>query len=270
MRAVIGGVGRLGEVALGAWGSPMAMTTRASRSVLKTALVILLIAAGAAVAGCGEGHGARAAPSRHSGAAPPSPCGGLEHWRGASLRRCTALVSRLAAVDSVALTAHPSSRVRATCEQAGRQARIPVVCPPLVPGDGVVADPNLYGAEGARQPETAGAFYLLTFNNGENVGHVHWIVGAGRGRSVQRNLFDPRVWAVPGRVRRLGERRYGPWTIAFYRFPPFPSGGQLGGHDLALAEVHGTTYFVSVHGRTHHDADAAMLIAILLSASPGR
>jgi hypothetical protein len=248
----------------------MAMTTRTSRSVLKTALVILLIVGGAAIAGCGGGRGAPTAAPRHNAAAPPSPCGGLEHWRGASLRRCTALVSRLAPVDSIALSAHPSSRVRATCEQAGRQARIPVVCPPLVPGDGVVADPNLYGAEGALQPETAGAFYLLTFNNGENVGHVHWIVGAGRGRSVQRNLFDPRIWEVPGRVRRLGERRYGPWTIAFYRFPPFPSGGQLGGHDLALAEIRDSTYFVSVHGRTHHDADAAMLIAILLSASPGR
>ena len=247
----------------------MAMTTRASRSVLKAALVILLIVGVAAIAGCGGGRGTRTA-QRHSAAAPPSPCGGLEQWRDGSLRRCTALVSRLAPVDSVALSAHPSRRVRATCEQAGRQARIRVVCPPLVPGDGVVADPNLYGAEGALQPGAPGAFYLLTFNNGENGGHVHWIVGAGRGGSVQRNLFDPRLWAVPGRVRRLGERRYGRWTVAFYRFPPFPSGGQLGGHDLALAEVHGTTYFVSVHGRTHHDADAAMLVAILLSASPRR
>ena len=248
----------------------MAMTTRAGRSVLKTALVILLMVGGAATAGCGGGPGTRTAAQRHSAAAPRSPCGGLQQWTDGSLRRCTALVSRLAPVDSLALSAHPSGRVRATCKQAGRQARIPVVCPPLVPADGVVADRNLYGAEGALQPKTAGAFYLLTFNNGENVGHVHWIVGAGRGQSVQRNLFDPRIWEVPGRVRRLGERRYGPWTVAFYRFPPFPSGGQLGGHDLALAEVRGITYFVSVHGRTHHDADAAMLIAILLSASPGR
>jgi hypothetical protein len=41
---------------------------------------------------------------------------------------------------------------------------------------------------------------------------------------------------VPGHVRRLGTRRYGPLTI-FFRFPQHPSGGVLGGHDLALAKV---------------------------------
>jgi hypothetical protein len=152
--------------------------------------------------------------------------------------------------------------VRSTCQQARREAQIPVVCPPLLPADGVVSDPNLYGAE---LSDATGDFYLLTFNNGENRGHVHWIVGAGAGESVQRNLFDPSIWEVPGHVRRLGRHRYGPWTIGFYRFPPYPSGGQLGGHDLALVRLGDITYFASIHGRTNHDADAAMLIAILLT-----
>jgi hypothetical protein len=39
--------------------------------------------------------------------------------------------------------------------------------PPLVPTDGVVADPGLFGAELMQ----AGEFYLLTFNNGDNRGH---------------------------------------------------------------------------------------------------
>jgi hypothetical protein len=60
--------------------------------------------------------------------------------------------------------------------------------------------------------------------------------------------------------------RYGPWVITFYRFPAHPSGGPLGGHDLAVSKVRGTTYFASIHGRAFHDADAAMLIAILLAA----
>ena len=141
--------------------------------------------------------------------------------------------------------------------------RIAFVCPPLVPADGVVRDPNLYGAE---PMGPAGDFYLLTFNNGQIIGHTHWIVGAGRRQTVHRYVFDPRIWAVPGRVRRLGERRYGPWPITFYRFPPYPSGGELGGHDLALAHLGDTTYFASIHGRTHHDADAAMLLAMLLTA----
>ncbi|MFL5895516.1 MAG: hypothetical protein ACJ76Z_10460 [Thermoleophilaceae bacterium] len=155
--------------------------------------------------------------------------------------------------------------MRSTCARARRQARIPVVCPPLIPVGGVVADPDLYGAFGPDPPDTSGDFYWLSFNNGDNAGHFHWIAGAGRGRTVQRNLFDPRKWDVPGRIRRLGERRYGPWAITFYRFPPHPSGGPLGGHDLALARLGATTYFASVHGRDRHDADAAMLIAILLT-----
>ena len=147
---------------------------------------------------------------------------------------------------------------------------MPVVCPSLVPMGGVVADPGLYGAYGPVLPDTSGDFYLLTFNNGDNAGHVHWIVGAGRGQTVQSNLFDPHMWDVPGRVRRLGERRYGPWAITFYRFPPHPSGGPLGGHDLALAKLGGTTYFASVHGWDHHDADTAMLIGTLLTAGGPR
>jgi hypothetical protein len=140
------------------------------------------------------------------------------------------------------------------------------VCPPLVPADGVIADRNLFGAE----IKEHGDFYLLTFNNGDNAGHVHWVVGAGRGRSLQRAQFDPRVWDSPGRIRSLGRRRYGPWTIELYRFPAHPSGGELGGHDLALARLRDITYFASLHGHGRHDADAAMLIAMLLTAPVSR
>jgi hypothetical protein len=228
--------------------------------------VIAVAVAGAAVVACGSDPRPSVTAS-HSAGLPPSPCRGIDPWSGAALRRCTALVSRWAPVDSVRLTTHLPLRVRSTCAQARRQVRVSVVCPPLVPADGVVSDPNLYGAESR---DSASEFYLLTFNNGQITGHTHWIVGAGRGRTVRRYLFDPRIWAVPGRVRRLGERRYGPWAITFYRFPPYPSGGELGGHDLALAHLGSTTYFASVHGRTHHDADAAMLLAMLLTADVPR
>jgi hypothetical protein len=239
-----------------------------SGSPLKHGLLLMAVIVAGAVAGvgaCGGGERASVAARRHSAAVPPSPCRGVEPWRGSALRGCVALVSLWAPVRSVRLTTRPSARVRATCEQARRQAHISVVCPPLVPADGVVGDPDLYGAE---LPDAARDFYRLTFNNGENAGHIHWIVGAGRGRSVLRNQFDPHNWDVPGRVRRLGARRYGPWTIGFYRFPPHPSGGALGGHDLALARLGDTTYFASIHGWAHHDADAAMLIAMLLTARP--
>ncbi len=229
----------------------------------KSVCAIAVVVAGAAVVACSSEQRPSVTASGHDAGLPPSPCRGIDPWNGAALHRCTALVSRWAPVDSVRLTPDLPARVRSTCAQARRQVRIAVVCPPLVPVDGVVPDPNLYGAE---PMDPAGDFYLLTFNNGQITGHTHWIVGAGRGQTVHRYVFDRRIWAVPGRVRRLGQRRYGPWTITFYRFPPYPSGGELGGHDLALAHLGDTTYFASVHGRTHHDADAAMLLAMLLTA----
>jgi hypothetical protein len=238
----------------------------------------VLLGAIGMLAACGGGRHLSATTTPHSARLNVSPCRGVDPWRGAALRRCTALVSRWAPVHSLRLTTRLAPRVRATCEQARRQARMPVVCPPLIPTGGVVRDPGLYGVGVPAHVPPArdstgtllGAFYFLTFNNGDNPGYTHWIVGAGRGDSVQRNLFNPRQWEVPGRTRRLGQRAYGPWTITFYRFPAYPSGGPLGGHDLGLTKVDGTTYFASVHGRNHHDASAAMLTAILLTADASR
>ena len=64
-----------------------------------------------------------------------------------------------------------------------------VVCPPFIPSGGVVTDPGLYGAFGPDPPDTAGDFYWLSFNNGDNAGHLHWIVGAGRGIASLFHIF---------------------------------------------------------------------------------
>jgi hypothetical protein len=62
----------------------------------------------------------------------------------------------------------------------------------------------------------------------------------------------------------IGGDRCAGYLIAIYRFPE--NDGQLEGHDVALATAAGITYFASVHGYGHDDADVAMLLAILLSA----
>jgi hypothetical protein len=226
-----------------------------------TAFTVAVVLA-VVLAGCGQRQMPTPGAPHHAALS----CRGMAPWTGATARRCARLVSRWAPVTSLHLTTRLPSRVLSTCAEARRQARIPVVCPPLLPSGGVVADPGLYGAHVLAPPRSTDDLYFVTFNNGENAGHTHWIVGAGRGRSTQKELFDGRSWDVPGRVRQLGARRYGPWAIAFYRFPPHPSGGALGGHDLALVRRGAMTYFATVHGHRHHDADAAMLIAVLLSA----
>jgi hypothetical protein len=228
----------------------------------KSVRFLAAVVAGIAIAGCGGNHDP-AVPGRHQEAdGHASPCRGVDPWTGDALRRCRALVGQWAPVHSLHLSTDIPQRVRSTCARARQQVGIAVVCPPVVPTGGVISDPNLYGAE---TRGSAGDFYLLTFNNGENGGYIHWIVGAGWGRTVENNLFDPRQWDVPGDIRPLGKRRLGAWTVSFYRFPSHPSGGPLGGHDVAVAKVGNTTYFATVHGHSHRDADAAMLLAILLT-----
>src|SRR5919108_2482661 len=160
--------------------------------------VMAVVVAAAAVVACSSDRRASVTTSGHDADLPPSPCRGIDPWKGAARRRCMALVLRWAPVHSVPMTTRLAPRVRSTCEQARRGSRMPVVCPPLIPTGGVVADPGLYGFEGSPLSDQASDFYLLTFNNGDNPGHIHWIVGAGLGNTVQRNLFDPRRWAIPG------------------------------------------------------------------------
>src|SRR5436305_796665 len=138
--------------------------------MMKSLWVIVVVGAGATVVACSSGQRSSVGASGHNTRLAPSPCRGVDPWKGAALSRCTALVSRWAPVDSIRLTTHLPARVRSTCARARRQVRVSVACPPLVPADGVVSDPDLYGAESRG---SAGDFYLLTFNNGQIAGHTH-------------------------------------------------------------------------------------------------
>ena len=138
-----------------------------SRFMMKKSLCVLaVVGAAATVVACSSGRRSSVIASGHNARLPPSPCRGIDPWNGAALRRCTALIARWAPVDSIRLTTQLPPRVRSTCAQARRQVRVPIVCPPLVPADGVVSDPNLYGAESRG---SASDFYLLTFNNGQTI-----------------------------------------------------------------------------------------------------
>jgi hypothetical protein len=165
-------------------------------------------------------------------------------------------------VRSVQLTTRVSPAVTATCAQVARATRIRVVCPPVVPSDGVTGEHDLYGPQ-VTDPDV----YTMSFNNGQVPGHIHWEAGAGSLEGIATAEFDERDWDAPSPkqpAHLIGAERCAGFLLMLYRFPQFD--GQLEGHDVALATVGGTTYFASVHGYAHDDADVAMLLAILLSA----
>jgi hypothetical protein len=166
------------------------------------------------------------------------------------------------AARGLELTNSVSPPVRAACAEAARATRIRVVCPSLVPADGVTSESDLYGPQ-VLTPDV----YTLSFNNGQVPGHIHWEAGAGTLAGIATAEFDERDWDAPEPKQPtvlIGGDRCGPYLIRIYRFPD--NDGQLEGHDVALAIVGGITYFASIHGYNHDDADVAMLLAILRSA----
>lgn len=175
---------------------------------------------------------------------------------------CLKYLQHAVPVHSIRLSAEVSRRVLKTCDQAARATHIRVICPPVTPADGVTGDPSLYGPQ-----IVSDGTYTMSFNNGQVTGHIHWEIGAATGSGVWRAEFDRSNWDAPlpkQPPRRISTRRHAGYVIKIYRFPD--SDGQLEGHDVALATEHGITYFASIHGHNHDDADIAMLLAILLAA----
>lgn len=215
---------------------------------------VILGALGLVMTGCGDRAGKQverdqvttaAACVAHTG--PPDAC----------LR----FIERVVRVRSLQLTAPAPSEVKASCGAAARTTHLRVVCPPIVPVGGVVADHDLYGPQVVNV-----STYSVSINNGQNPGHIHWEFGAIKGPERQLWVFDTSDWdASPPKhpARRIGQHRSLGYLIALYRFPD--NDGQLEGHDAAIAREGGISYFVSVHGHHDDDADIAMLLAILLA-----
>jgi hypothetical protein len=104
-----------------------------------------------------------------------------------------------------------------------------VVCPPVVPADGVVNDPQLYG------PQIVDRRSSVSLNNGQNPGHIHWEFGAGAGAAPRLWEFDRSNWDAPRPkhpARRIGAHRYFGHLVTLYRFPD--SDGQLEGRDAGF------------------------------------
>jgi hypothetical protein len=104
--------------------------------------------------------------------------------------------------------------------------------------------------------------YILSFNNGDIEGTVHWIVGGGDIGSLRKWVLEGSGNAYPGRARLLETRDIGDHLVKVYRFPPYPGGGANGGHVAALVPVGGQVVFASIHGTRWTDAVIAMALAL--------
>jgi hypothetical protein len=165
-------------------------------------------------------------------------------------------------VKSIEFTSKVPERVTTTCARAARKTA--VACPHNVPSGGVVPDRDLYGY---LYPPTDSS-YDLTFNNGDNPGRVHWMIGVGDPGNFRRRHLDQSAWVKKGRVVELGTRECAGHQITGYRFPPYPAGGPFGGHSAAVATEDGREYWASVHGRYNLDASIALLLDTLGADHP--
>ncbi len=220
---------------------------------IRLMLVAVVGLVGPLITACGETGGARAHIDL-----PETSAACVEN---ADPDGCLRFLQRAVPVRSIRLTARVPAQVEATCRAAARLTHLEVLCPPLVPIGGVVHDHELYGPQIVDRRS-----YSASINNGQNPGHIHWEFGAIRGPATRLWVFDRRDWDAPPNTppaRRIVRRRYLGHLITIYRFPE--NGGQLAGHDAAFASEGGISYFASLHGHRHDDADIAMLLAVLLS-----
>ena len=219
------------------------------------ALLALLALLGFVTTGCG-GTTRTHPPTNHGAASAACHAGGVPD-------ECLRFIEHVVRVRSMVLTARVAKQVGASCAGAGRETRLEVICPPLVPVGGVVNNPELYGPQ-----IVDGRSYSVSINNGQNPGHIHWEFGAIAGPATRLWVFDRANWDArppkhPARV--IGHRRYLGYLITLYRFPD--NDGQLEGHDAAFVTQNAISYFVSIHGHRDDDADIAMLLAILLRST---
>ena len=150
------------------------------------------------------------------------------------------------------LTRNIPAIVREACEQLrGQHLTIPVVCPRLVPVSNYARLPGLWGAEVFRP-----TLYALDFNNGGDAacaavkkkGCIHWLVGVGTASSVRAIVLSDRNNVNKGLPRLVASKTIAGRRLIDYRFPPYPAGGENGGHGAAFVLCGRDIVYASIHG----------------------
>lgn len=163
-------------------------------------------------------------------------------------------------VSSVRLTEGVPPEVRSACRELRGQVRVPIVCPRRYPRSGFVATgspsvdrwlrtPNVYSPE----------MYELTFNNGDNRGYLHWVMGVATQPAFALRVLSGKNNVTPGRPRLGGVGRVHGRPIRFYEFRG-GRGGPNSGHVVAAIRVKNLVAYGSVHGFRHRDYAIALAV----------
>jgi len=179
------------------------------------------------------------------------------------------------------LTRSIPEQVSEACTEARQFAKVPVLCPELIPDIPITHMEGSYGAATfADEPRV----YTLTFDTdffhkptncgeasarGNCPGVKHWIVGAGDAHVVEKLILTDFVNEVKGDPNLVQTMHADGRTVLVYRFPEYPGGGINGSHVAALVRVDAQLVFASLHGTRWVEAAVEMALDLARQASAG-
>lgn len=160
-------------------------------------------------------------------------------------------------VSSVELRSGTPGEVREACRQV-RRLRVPPVCPRRYPASGFVTTGDTGTDRWLRAPNVySPELYELSFNNGDNRGYVHWVMGVGTADAFDREILRGRFAVVPGPASRRRDATIPGSTVRIFEFTG-GRGGPNSGHVIAAITREGLVAYGSVHGRAHRDLAIAL------------
>jgi hypothetical protein len=172
-------------------------------------------------------------------------------------------------------------QVSEACTEARQFAKVPVLCPELIPDIPITHMKGSYrAATFAEEPHV----YMLTFDKdffhkptncgeasarGNCPGVKHWIVGAGDTGVVEKWILTDFVNEVKGDPNLVQTIHTDGRTVRVYRFPEYPAGGINGSHAAAFVRVGDQLVFASLHGTGWVDSAVEMALDLARQASAG-
>lgn len=155
------------------------------------------------------------------------------------------------------------------CVKGRSRSPIRVVCPPLVPVTAYRKFPGVSGVLTLNEPPAK--IYLLGFNAGDTgPTYWHWIAGMGTPAGINRWVLSDAQNVVRGKPKLLRVMTLHSREVKIWRFPPYPGGGQFGGHVAAITRSGPYVAIASVHGYDTADASARVAVELAQKADAVR